>query len=234
MSYSFEGRVRYSEIGENGCLNLGSILNYFQDCCLFQTQSFSQGLDAVSSRNRLWVMSAWQVVISRSPALGEEIVVSTWPYAFKGFMGLRNFTMKTREGENLIWANSYWSYLNRETGLPARFTPEDLRGYELEEKLEMDYAPRKIPIPEDLVEMEPFPVRRHHLDTNLHVNNSQYVRMAEDYLPEEITVHSLRAEYKGQTRLGDVICPKVSRQEDKVIVVLAKQQGDICCVVEFG
>ena len=33
MSYSFESRVRFSEIGENGCLDLPGVLDYFQDCC---------------------------------------------------------------------------------------------------------------------------------------------------------------------------------------------------------
>ena len=33
MSYSFKGRVRYSEIGENGCLTLPGIQDYYQDCC---------------------------------------------------------------------------------------------------------------------------------------------------------------------------------------------------------
>ena len=31
MSYSFKGRVRYSEIGENGCLTLPGIQDYYQD-----------------------------------------------------------------------------------------------------------------------------------------------------------------------------------------------------------
>lgn len=31
MSYSFESRVRFSEIGEKGCLTLPGVLDYFQD-----------------------------------------------------------------------------------------------------------------------------------------------------------------------------------------------------------
>ena len=38
MSYSFESRVRFSEIGEDGCLTLPGVLDYFQDCCTFESE----------------------------------------------------------------------------------------------------------------------------------------------------------------------------------------------------
>ncbi len=144
MSYSFKGRVRYSEIGEDGCLTLPGIQNYYQDCCTFQSENIGQGMKALEERQRAWVLSSWQIVVNRYPGLGETIVASTAPYGFKGFLGMRNFTLKTEDGELLSYANSIWTNIDTETGLPARLTDEDTRGYELDEKLEMDYAPRKI------------------------------------------------------------------------------------------
>mgnify|MGYP000762731808 CR=1 FL=1 len=38
---------------------------------------------------------------------------------FKGFLGMRNFTMETEDGEMLACANSIWSYVNMETGHPV-------------------------------------------------------------------------------------------------------------------
>ena len=46
MYYKLEGRVRYSEIGEKGYLSLPGILNYFQDCCTFHSESVGQGMKA--------------------------------------------------------------------------------------------------------------------------------------------------------------------------------------------
>ena len=150
MSYSFKGRVRYSEIGEDGCLTLPGIQNYYQDCCTFQSENIGQGMKALEERQRAWVLSSWQIVVNRYPGLGETIVASTAPYGFKGFLGMRNFTLKTEDGELLSYANSIWTNIDTETGLPARLTDEDTRGYELDEKLEMDYAPRKIALPEGM------------------------------------------------------------------------------------
>ena len=150
MSYSFKGRVRYSEIGEDGCLTLPGIQNYYQDCCTFQSENIGQGMKALEERQRAWVLSSWQIVVNRYPGLGESIVASTAPYGFKGFLGMRNFTLKTEDGELLSYANSIWTNIDTKTGLPARLTDEDTRGYELDEKLEMDYAPRKIALPEGM------------------------------------------------------------------------------------
>ena len=67
MSYSFKGRVRYSEIGEDGCLTLPGIQNYYQDCCTFQSENIGQGMEALEERQRAWVLSSWQIVVNRYP-----------------------------------------------------------------------------------------------------------------------------------------------------------------------
>ena len=65
MGYDFKGRVRYSEIDENGCLTLPGILDYYQDCCTFQSESIGQGMDVLEERKRAWVLSSWQIVVKR-------------------------------------------------------------------------------------------------------------------------------------------------------------------------
>lgn len=233
MNYRFESRIRYSEIGENGCLTLPGILDYFQDCCTFHSESIGQGMEIVKKRERAWVLSSWQVVVNRYPHLGENIITATAPYDFRGFLGMRNFTMDTREGERLAYANTIWSNINTRTGRPEKLTEEDTAGYELSEKLEMEYAPRKIALPQEMNMEEAFTIQKHHLDTNHHVNNCQYVRMAADYLPDGFAIHQMRAEYKKQAVLGDVFYPRVSREDGKVIVVLGDEKNEPYAVVEF-
>ena len=42
------------------------------------------GIDYLAEKHRAWLLSSWQIVVDRYPKLGERIVVSTWPYDFKG------------------------------------------------------------------------------------------------------------------------------------------------------
>ena len=86
MSYSFESRVRFSEIGENGCLDLPGGLDYFQDCCTFESEKTGLGMEVLKVQKRAWVLSAWQVVVKRYPKLGEDIKVITIPYGFRRFI----------------------------------------------------------------------------------------------------------------------------------------------------
>ena len=57
MAYSFSGRVRYSEIGENGLLTLPGVLNYFQDCSTFQSEEVGLGMEVLKEWKRFWVLS---------------------------------------------------------------------------------------------------------------------------------------------------------------------------------
>ena len=233
MIYSFDGRVRYSETGENGLLTLPGILNYFQDCSTFQSEEVGLGLKVLKEWNRFWVLSAWQVIVERYPAMGEEIRTSTWAYGFRGFMGFRNFTMDTADGERLAYANTFWTYIHAENGFPVKLTERDTTAYGIEEKLDMDYAPRKILLPEETQPQESFTVQKHHLDTHHHVNNCQYIRMGADYLPEGFEIRQMRAEYKKQALLGDVFYPAVKLEAGKVTVALSAENGEPYAIVEF-
>ena len=238
MAYSFSGRVRYSEIGENGLLTLPGILNYFQDCSTFQSEEVGLGIDILKEWKRIWVLSAWQVVVDRYPYMGERIKTSTWAYGFRGFMGFRNFTMETEGGERLAYANTFWTYIDAENGLPVRLEAKDTDAYrgkdgKMESKLDMEYAPRKIVLPEDYEQQDSFAVQKHHLDTNHHVNNCQYVQMALEVLPEETRVRQIRVEYKKSAVLGDVIFPKVAREENRIVTELCDENGKPYAVIEI-
>ena len=233
MKYSFDSRVRYSEIGEDKKLTLNSIINYFQDCSTFHSESAGVGMEFLADKQQVWVLSAWQIVVERYPERCEEIKISTWPYEFRHFMGKRNFTMEDKEGNRIAYANTLWTYLDLRTGHPTNVDEKQIQAYELEEKLDMKYAPRKIAVPKECQEYPSFQVKSHHLDTNHHVNNGQYILMAMEYLPAGFGVKEMRAEYKNQAVLDSVIVPKVHEQEGVYTVVLDSPAGETFAVVEL-
>ncbi len=238
--YSFNSRIRYSEVDKNAELTLESLINYFQDCSTFQTQDGPASMEYLKEKGFAWVLSSWQIEINRYPKLCENVVIGTVPYDLKGFFGLRNFFMDTEEGERLAVANSVWTLFDFEKGVPARITPEIVTAYPVGEKLPMNYESRKIAIPNDVEPRagEEIVVRRHHLDTNNHVNNGQYVGMALDSLSDKARkVSQMRAEYKKQALLGDVLYPDIFKvsQDDKTsyTINLKGEDGSSVCVVEL-
>lgn len=233
MRYTFDSRVRYSEIDHTGKMTITSIINYFQDCSTFQSEDLGVGLDVLKARQRAWLLSSWQVEFIRSPKLGEQITVGTFAYEFKGLFGMRNFFMDDKDGKHLAYASSAWFYVDTEKGRPTRPNIEEVKLYGIEPRLEMNYKGRKIGRPEIWGELEPFPVRKYHIDTNEHVNNSQYVQMALEILPSDIVVKELRVEYKKAAVLGDIIYPKVAVEASRTVVELCDKEENIYAVIEL-
>ena len=233
--YTFDSRVRYSEVGTDGNMTLIALLDYFQDSSTFHSEDLGLGTDYLKSLNQVWMLSAWQICVNRYPHLCERIVIGTAPYGFKGFVGYRNFEMKTQAGEVLAYANSVWSLMDLGKMTPAKPSEQMLAGYVLEEKYPMEYAPRRIDVPAEGRNVEPFAVKAHHLDTNNHVNNGQYVRMAAEYIPKDFPVKQLRVEDKSQAVLGDRICPVVAGDEEtgSYIVSLNREDGRPYSIVEL-
>ncbi|MCM1262339.1 MAG: thioesterase [Butyrivibrio sp.] len=234
--YTFQSRIRYSEAGTDGKLTLESLIDYFQDCSTFHSEDIGFGLEYLQERNLAWVLSSWQIVVERYPDICENVVIGTAPYEFKSFIGYRNFMMQTAAGERLAYANSIWSLMDMGKMMPAKPPAEMLEGYVLSEKLEMDYAPRKIAVPEGGVHEETVRVGLHNLDTNGHMNNGQHVRMAMRYIPEDFHIRQMRAEYKKQAMLNDAIIPIVSSNADGTLytVVLGTEGAAPYSIVEFA
>lgn len=231
--YTFDARIRYSETDSEGKLTLASLINYFQDASTFQSEDLGVGVKYNKENHLVWVLASWQIVVERYPKHGDEVIVGTYPYDFKSFLGFRNFVMTTKDGEYLAKANSLWSLLSTDTNKPALPTAIMLERYQLEEKLSMDYASRKIGIPGGGTVEEPVIVKKHHLDTNHHVNNGQFVNIAMEYLPEGFVISQMRAEYRMQAFLNDELYPYIVKTEEGYVIVLQDRNDKPYVALEF-
>lgn len=229
--YSFQSRVRFSEIDHRKKITLPGIINYFQDCTTFHSELLGLGVDYLAEHKRAWVLSAWQVEVVRYPEIAEEISVHTWASGFRGMMGDRNFCMKDQEGNVVAYANSLWVYMDMAKGRPVKPVQEELDLYGTGEPLDMGHIERKILVSDKLEERESFAVRRYHIDTNNHVNNCQYVQMAMEFIEEQEIKH-LRVEYKNSAVYGDIIVPKVGKERERTVVELCSKSGKTYAVVE--
>lgn len=234
MPYQFESRIRYSEIGEDKRLTIPGLINYFQDCSTFQSEALGNGVDDMYQKKKVWVLAYWQIELDSLPLLGDTVCTQTWAHAFKGFQGERNYRMLSKEGKTLACANSLWIYVDLQTGHPVRVDRDVQEAYPMEPALEMEKTSRKIRLPENGTMQKQFPVCRHHLDTNHHVNNAQYIDMAMEYLPKEWEISRIRAEYKNQAVLNDQICPVVYKEDAKITVDLRSEDDRSYAVVEVS
>jgi medium-chain acyl-[acyl-carrier-protein] hydrolase len=226
-------KVRYSEIGPDGKMGLPQILDYFQDTSTFHSEDLGVGVEYYKRMNKAWLLAAWDVEIERYPVFGETLRVITIPYGFKGFYGLRNFALCDQQNRMIVKANSTWFWFDNQKGIPARVEEEVKQAYPLGEKLEMEYRPRKILLPEAGEEREPFSVRKYQLDTNGHVNNAQYIYMAMEYVEDDFVVTQMRADYQKAATYGEVIYPRITNNENEIIIQLCNEDKNPYAIIEL-
>ncbi len=251
--YSFTSRVRYSELAADKKASLVAIINYFQDCCTFESEDGDIGLSWLAQHGTSWMLTGWQIHVVRRPRYCEEIRITTWACGFKYFIGKRSFTITTLDGEVLVYAMSDWAYVNIEKGSPEKNVPDkELEVYgittPIEERFDefglTDYVMKhkdkavlkgKLVLPplEQMTAEAPITITADNLDTNHHVNNAQYVALAKSVITEEINVRHFRAEIKRQSVLGDTIYPYILREDGKITVLLNDEEGNPKLVSEF-
>lgn len=231
--YTFDSRVRYSETAENGQISVPALIDYMQDCTNFQSEDLGVGLEYHKKLGLMWVLNSWQIIIEQYPKMGQKITIGTQSYGYEKMFGYRNFLITDASGACVAKANSNWVLMDVKKGRPMLVTPEIGDVYGKAEPLLMEYAPRKIKVPENGREQEGLVVREYHLDTNHHVNNGQYVDMALELLPDDFVIKQMRAEYKQQAFLDDVLYPYVIKNENQYVISLMDDKGRPYVVVEF-
>lgn len=231
--YSYNDRVSFSRIDKDGQMGVSNIVDALQDACMFHGEDEGHSALRLLEKDRAWLVSSWHVVFCRRPILGEYFTVHTWPYRFRGVFGKRNFLMETPKKERLAYADSTWFYFDSKKGAPARVDAEEQAVYPLEPAYDMEYSSRKVRVPENLSAAGEISVCQNYLDTNNHVNNGQYVRLAVNALPIDYPVSEFRAEFRLAAKMGDTLYVRTGSCGEFFYVVLTDQDGSPYFISEF-
>ena len=245
--YEMKCRVRYSETDSTGQLKLASLVDLFQDCSIFHAEDAGIGCDYMQENGWAWMLVSWEISIHKLPRMGERLVITTDPYDFKSFLGFRYFKMYGENGdETLVEANTSWAFMDLKRQAPTRFPKEMPALYGMGESgIVYPPAKRKMSIPDaddaqaGWQDLPSFDVVPGNIDINNHVNNGQYIHMANAYLPDDFVIGGIRVEYKKQAKLGDRIYPRISdRNVDETgrrerLINLCDEERNTYCAVMF-
>lgn len=218
--FQCKDRVSYSRIDKEGKMKVHAIVNALQDCCLFHSEAVGRSCMELKDNAHAWLVNSWHIIFQRRPSMGEEFVVSTWPYKFRGVFGMRNFLMESMDGEPLAYADSQWFYFDQKNGKPLRPSQDEIEPFGMGEPYPMEYTSRKVNYPENMEHRDMVKVCENHMDTNEHVNNGEYIRIAANYLPCGYQVDELRVEYRLAAKLGDEMDIYTKNTEDGYYVVM--------------
>ena len=222
-------RVLFHHTGIDGKLSLSGLFEMMQDCGNLHGEDTGVSLEYQNSIKRTWVVASWQVIINDRPKLGESITLSTWGYKFRAFLGLRNFEITGNDGRVIGRADSQWVMMDSENMKPVNIPDGIARMYGIEpdKKLKDDFPKRNINLAENMEEKEPFKVPSYMIDLNGHMNNCNYIRIAEKYIPTEFDYNRFSVEYVHEALEGDLIIPMTARLDDGMQVILKRADGEM-------
>ncbi len=235
--YTSKKQVSFSQIDKNGCISVANTVNVLQDTLMEYNSSLGTSPLEMLEYDRAWMVSSWHVVFKRRPKFDELFGVDSWVYRINSLFASWNFEMYTEDSANkkevLAYADAKWFLAEPSTGKPARVTEKEKGIYEIESAYDMDYSSRKILYPENMQLAYTVPVSPNFLDTNHHVNNGVYIRLAANLIPENFVVNELRAQYQAAAHLGDTFYIRTKDENDIFYVALTDADENPYFVCEF-
>ncbi|HET58272.1 MAG TPA: hypothetical protein ENN35_07520 [Deltaproteobacteria bacterium] len=182
--FTADYKVRYSETGADAKVKPGVVFNYLQDAA-----GDHAGLLGVSATDLMetglgWVLYQYSLRIDRYPAWNEEVHVRTWRQTHRRLYELREFELLDGSGRTIGGAKSSWILIHLGSRRPLRL---DRHLPPLACGRDIAWTFRSPEVPERIDHETVFPVKRHDLDLNRHVNNAVFVQWALDTIPGERT-----------------------------------------------
>jgi acyl-ACP thioesterase len=229
--YTYETRVGYSRTDRSGKVPVYEIMNLMQDGSTFQSEDLGAGM---KTEKRGWFLLAYEIHLLQPIKLGQRIVVGTAPTDFKGLYGTRQFFIKDLEGNYLAKANTMWTLMDLEARCPVRITEEDIKCFEPEKLFDMGPVQRKVKLSPEKEQKDSFKVLNTYIDSNGHMNNADYMRVAEEVIPEGFQWNRLQINYRKEVMVGETMISFIHKEEDGYGISFENEAGEVLTVIKLS
>ncbi len=201
--YEYTGRVRYSECDRFGKLSTAGVINYLQDTATLHSEDKKVGLAYLAEHNIGWVVTNYTMRIRELPKMGDRITIRTYPHSMRACVAYRSFEMLNGKGERFAEVISTWALMNIKEMKPVKVTDEMLAAYD--PLICPDFSPNSVKLKAEAngEKVGEFVVTEAEIDTNGHMNNGAYARIAEKFLPEDVKFENMVYSFKKMLFLDD-------------------------------
>ena len=241
--YGFRSRINVYNVDMNRKARPAGLLREMQECASRQMADEKPSYDELLDRGQALMLSRLDMIIPQEVSMDEEIEVYTWPCPSKRATFLRNYLVR-KDGKTAAMISSQWTLVNSETRKIMKVDEVDFSNYTMDEYV--DVIPEsKFKISredgETMAASEPVgfkAVKLSDVDYNGHMNNTYYVDMLCDYIPELTAgvcrVTSMRLHFSNEAPLGDTIeIKRLKTTDGKYIFRTFRGDGDINVEAEF-
>ena len=231
--YSHNLTINYSDVDENNQVTNKGLLRLLQEVAGIHCGLLGYGVNDTPKTGLAWILLNWKLKVFARPKTNTNLLIKTWTRKKTPLFVYRDFEIYDNAYNLVAIASSKWVLFNVNNKSISRVTDGVNEKYiQVNKEVFPEKFEEKIKEPLNSEFVLDYTVQRRDIDTNHHVNNGQYVRMAMNQI-ELKPVKELRVEYKKQALLGDVIVPVICEQENEIFVSLDDEAGKAYAVVQF-
>ncbi len=210
---------------KNGVLKVATLMKWLNDIMEENANSYGAGADYHLRRNLAWVLAEYQIDIDCLPKVGEKVKVGTLPYSFKRMFGYRLYRVCDEVENPIVKGKGKFLLIDIKTKQMVRPAPELLAKFTDAKKEPESLAfPKWNADKEKQVTRETMEISEDMADANAHVNNAEYVRIAETVLQgyDLSNIEGIRVRYKKEVFPGDTVSVAAYTGESGLVVTFEK------------
>ena len=107
-----EYELRLSDFDQYGRLLPSSVLDLFQEIAVVQSDEDGNSHESMLAAGGFWVVTRMKYAVCGSMENERRVVVSTWPHSPSKFIIMRDFSITSTSGTQLIKGSSEWMALS--------------------------------------------------------------------------------------------------------------------------
>lgn len=225
---TYEYSVVPENIDLNGRITVPSLCRHIINAIGQNVRAEGYGVDVMNRENMSWVLCRSAFEIDKRPELYTSLYVSVWPGPGNGLTFNRNITLRGEDGSELGRGTTEWCIIDMQSRRPvAPDTDRFIIGEEIPCK-----SPRRIRDfePETTNERK---VGYSECDFNGHLNNTRYVEMLYDMLPEDILLDPspirLDINYRKEIKRGQNVSFGLRHNNKDEYLFIAKNAEQTLC-----
>lgn len=231
--FSYNYKIKYSDIGENNKLTLKSLVAFLQEAAGAHSEQAGFGVNNIPETHRTWLLLNWKVRMIFHPHINELLTIKTWPRSMEKLYSYRDFEVFDSQDNLVAIASSKWIFLDTKTRKIKKITPDVSEAYGGPVDKHVFEIPfnEKLEIPNDLKLNFNYTIQRRDIDTNGHVNNLHYIDFALETLDEDIysknEFNNLEIIYKKEIKYKEKINCYYSLEDNKHIITIKSADNSI-------
>lgn len=188
------------------------------------------GYSAMTSQNRVWVLSRIAIEIFEYPKNDTVMVLNTWVANVNRLFTERHFSFEDSDGKAIGYAKSLWASIDLKTRKPTNVLElEGLSDYIVEKENPIEGMTKIPALKNDFVVASDFIVKYSDVDINKHLNSMKYIEHFVDVFDIEMfrekEIRRIEINYVSEGRYGTKL-DILKRVESDGIFVLEMKDGD--------